>query len=205
MEKKGIKGITLDWFKNYLSDRKQFVNVNGVSSNLLNSTIGVPQGSILGPILFLIYINDLPFCSTLLALLFADDTTLLAAGDDIEELVQYVNIEFKKIVTFFRSNKLSLHPDKTQFILFSNSNVVKNKEINLYIDMNNEHKNDPNLVKNIKRTTSNSDFPAVKFWGLLFDPELNFKMQIRHISSKISKSLYTVYSVELKIFCPIKP
>ena len=97
MEKKGIKGITLDWFKNYLSDRKQFVNVNGVSSNLLNSTIGVPQGSILGPILFLIYINDLPFCSTLLALLFADDTTLLAAGDDIEELVQCVNIEFKKL------------------------------------------------------------------------------------------------------------
>ena len=139
MEKMGMKGITLDWFKNFLSDCKQFFNVNGVSSNLLNSTIGVPQGSILGPILFLIYINDLPFCSTLLALLFADDTALLAAGDDIEELVRCVNIEFKKIITFFRLNKLSLHPDKTQFILFSNSNVVKNKEINLYIDMNNEH------------------------------------------------------------------
>ena len=131
-----------------------------------------------------------------MALLFADDTTLLAAGDDIEELVQCVNNEFKRIVTFFRSNKLSLHPDKTQFILFSNSNIVKNKEINLYIDMNNEHKTDPNLVKKIKRITTNSDFPAVKFLGVLFDPELNFKMQIRHISSKISKSLYLLCRVK---------
>ena len=113
----------------------------------------------------MIYINDLPFCSTLLALLFADDTTLLAAGDDIEELVQYVNIEFKKIVTFFRSNKLSLHPDKTQFILFSNSNVVKNKEINLYIDMNNEHENDPNLVKISKELLPIQISQLLNSWG----------------------------------------
>ena len=113
MEKMGIRGLTLDWFKNYLTDRKQFVNINGVSSNLLNSTIGVPQGSILGLILFLICINDLPHCSTLLAILFADDTTLLASGNNIEELILHVNMEFKKIVTFFRSNMLSLHPEKT--------------------------------------------------------------------------------------------
>ena len=62
--------------------------------------------------------------------------------------------------------------------------------------MNNEHENDPNLVKNIKRITSNSDFPAVKFLGVLFDPELSFKMQIRHISSKISKSLFILRQVK---------
>ena len=196
MEKMGIRGLTLDWFKNYLTDRKQFVNINGASSNLLNSTIGVPQGSILGPILFLIYINDLPYCSTLLAILFADDTTLLASGDNIEELILHVNMEFKKIVTFFRSNMLSLHPEKTQFILFSNSNVAKGKEIKLNIDMNNENEKNPNLIKEIKRVTSNSDFPAVKFLGVLFDPDLNFKMQIRNISSKISKSLYILRRVK---------
>ena len=196
MEKMGIRGLTLDWFKNYLTDRKQFVNINGASSNLLNSTIGVPQGSILGPILFLIYINDLPYCSTLLAILFADDTTLLASGDNIEELILHVNMEFKKIVTFFRSNMLSLHPEKTQFILFSNSNVVKGKEIKLNIDMNNENEKNPNLIKEIKRVTSNSDFPAVKFLGVLFYPDLNFKMQIRNISSKISKSLYILRRVK---------
>ena len=196
MEKMGIKGITLEWFKNYLTGRKQFVSLNGISSSLLNSTIGVPQGSILGPILFLIYINDLPYCSTLLALLFADDTTLLASGDNIEDLIQYVNSEFKKIVTFFRANMLSLHPEKTQFILFSNSNIVKSKEINLFIDMNNVNENDPNLIKKIKRILSNSEFPAVKFLGVLFDPDLNFKMQIHHISSKISKSLYILRCVK---------
>ena len=62
--------------------------------------------------------------------------------------------------------------------------------------MNNEHETDPNLVKNIKRITANSDFPAVKFLGVLLHPELNFKMQIRHISSKISKSLYILRRVK---------
>ena len=144
----------------------------------------------------MIYINDLPYCSTLLAILFADDTTLLASGDNIEELILHVNMEFKKIVTFFRSNMLSLHPEKTQFILFSNSNVAKGKEIKLNIDMNNENEKNPNLIKEIKRVTSNSDFPAVKFLGVLFYPDLNFKMQIRNISSKISRSLYILRRVK---------
>ena len=91
---------------------------------------------------------------------------------------------------------LSLHPDKTQFIVFSNSNIVKNKEINLFIDMNNENENNPSFIKKIKRISSHSDFPAIQFLGVLFDPDLNFKMQIRHVSSKISKSLYILRSVK---------
>ena len=94
------------------------MSIDGVLSDLLEILIGVPQGSILGPILFLIYVNDLPEWSNLLALLFADDTTLLASDDNIDDLILHVNSEFKKIVTFFRAHKLSLHPEKTQFILF---------------------------------------------------------------------------------------
>ena len=74
------------------------MSIDGVLSDLLEILIGVPQGSILGPILFLIYVNDLPEWSNLLALLFADDTTLLASDDNIDDLILHVRSEFKKIV-----------------------------------------------------------------------------------------------------------
>ena len=78
---------------NHLTDRKQFVALNGKSSLLTEVLLGVPQGSILGPLLFLLYINDLPLASKLFALLFADDTTLLASSNSAESLVEFVNIE----------------------------------------------------------------------------------------------------------------
>jgi hypothetical protein len=84
----------------------------------------VPQGSVLGPILFLLYINDLPLASLFTDFLFADDTTLYASGPDLPELIAFVNTEFQKICTYFRQNKLVLHPEKTQFTLFANSRDV---------------------------------------------------------------------------------
>jgi len=96
----GIRGAELAWFRSYLKDRSQFVKIGNAESTLLTVLKGVPQGSVLGPILFLIYINDLPKCSLLYALLFADDTTLFASANSLEELIKFVNVEFKKIVTF---------------------------------------------------------------------------------------------------------
>ena len=111
LQNMGIQGTELNWFKDYLYNRKQYVFF-GTASSLLTVKTSVPQGSILGPLLFLIYINDLPNSSCLLTLLFADNTTLLYSHSDIHELISIVNREFRKIVQFFRTHKLSLHPLK---------------------------------------------------------------------------------------------
>jgi len=167
--------VELDWFRDYLRDRSQFVVINNKKSSLLPLTVGVPQGSVLGPILFLLYINDLPNCSDILSLLFADDTTLLLSHSDINILTVLVNIEFKKVVDFFRLKKLSLHLQKTKFMVFSNSPLVKDMQINIYINFNNDDENIPELISSIDRVHYNDDIPAIRFLGVYFDPQLNFK------------------------------
>jgi hypothetical protein len=167
------------------------VFVNGKCSPLLTILLGVPQGSILGPLLFLLYINDLPEASTLLTSLFADDTKLLASGPDIEELASLVNSEFQKIVQFFRTHKLALHPSKTQFLLFTNSLAVRNNPPKVYINNNDVGgPHDPLLVNEIPNVNLNSNIPAIKFLGVYFDPLLNIKYHINFISKKLSRALF---------------
>jgi hypothetical protein len=113
------------WFSNYLKDRLQYVNIKGAFSSRLQSLKGVPQGYTLGPLLFLFYINDLPKSSNLFSLLFADDTTLSDSDKDIHTLVTRGNMEFCKVSHYFRVNKLSLHLDKTKFMLFSSNKTGK--------------------------------------------------------------------------------
>ena len=94
LEHYGIRGVPLQWFESYLSDRKQFVSVNGHSSDELEMKHGVPQGSVLGPLLFLLYINDLPSISKKLTFyLFADDTNIYFESSDLLHLQKTVNKE----------------------------------------------------------------------------------------------------------------
>jgi hypothetical protein len=93
----GIRGVAYKLFQNYLSGRSQFVDIGGDRSNPLNIDISVIQGSILGPILFLCYINDFYSATSLFSVLFADDTTGLGKGKKLNELTAYVNTELQKI------------------------------------------------------------------------------------------------------------
>jgi hypothetical protein len=175
--KLGIRGVELSWFRNYLTGRKQFVFINGVSSNLLNILIGVPQGSILGPLLFLIYINDLPLCSQLSSLLFADDAALIAKHKDLNVLVNFVNTEFKKVCHFFRFNKLSLHFDKTKFILYSHSPEIARSNVNIVIDNNDDLPLIP--VVPMSQVNDQCEPPAIKYLGVFIDPKFNFRYHIQ--------------------------
>jgi len=191
LKRMGVTGMALSWFKSYLTNRQQFTQIGEFSSNLLEILMGVPQGSILGPLLFLVYINDLPDATLLLALLFADDTTLLASHEDPEELFRIVNHEFKKVTDFFRKNLLAIHPAKTKYIFFSNSRNINVNSFHVNIDFNNDdYQFNPQLKSELARISGNEDDPCIRFLGLYLDPSLNYKSHIRHITKKISTALY---------------
>ena len=137
LEHYGIRGTALLWFKSYLSNRIQYVFHNGESSKPQLITSGVPQGSVLGPLLFLLYINDLPNISKILQFyLFADDTNIYYEGDTLEKIELVINKELKKLRNWLIVNRLSLNIAKTNFVVFHPFNKPLNQKITLKIHKN---------------------------------------------------------------------
>ncbi len=173
LELYGIRGPCLDWYTSYLCTRYQLVSVTGAVSTRKIITCGVPQGSILGPLLFLIYINDITACSNIIRfVLFADDTNLFFCDKSLSELESIMNQELQHLSTWFQANKLSLNTSKTNYILFRNKGkVIPN---NLAIKINGVK------INHVCNT---------KFLGLHIDETLTWTNHITYISSKISKNI----------------
>jgi len=198
LEKMGIRGTALTWFTNYLSGRSQFVDIGGERSDALNIDISVIQGSILGPILFLCYINDFYAATSLFSVLFADDTTGLGKGKNLRDLSAYMNIELQKIANWFRSNKMAINTSKTKFIVFrTRGKRIDAADCNLVFNNNEIGKpENPNLVYPIDRVHYDGEEKTFKLLGVLFDEYLSFDDHISNLCGKISKSLYCMNRVK---------
>ena len=168
LEHYGIRGLPNEWFRSYLTNRLQFISVNNSDSCPLQITCGIPQGSVLGPVLFLIYINDFTNCSSIHDFhLFGDDSNLFYTHSDLQYLEQNVNRELSEISLWLHANKLSLNIAKTNFVIFHPHQKKIINSLNIEIDS-----------KPINQQTS------VNYLGILKDCHLNWKEQIQQISKK---------------------
>ena len=169
----GIRGKAQEWFKSYLCKRTQFVCYDGVMSDCGKIICGVPQGSILGPLLFLIYVNDIANVSSILhPILYADDTNLFMTGNDIDSMVDCMNEELKLFVEWLNVNKLSLNIQKTHYVIFSPGRHILSSRKNICL-------NGEALLREFSTT----------FLGVIIDHKLEWKQHIQYIKSKISKCI----------------
>ena len=177
LHKYGIRGTSLDWFKSYLSNRSMRVKIQSSNGKMEYSsyhhlTYGTPQGSCLGPLLFLIFINDLHYSvSHGTSLLFADDATLLHSHKDLRYLKWTVETDLNSLMDWFKANKLTLNLDKTVCVLFNNK--TKTKELTLDIGTYKLH---------------NSEI--VKFLGVWIDDKMTWTKHMSTLMVKLKQNIH---------------
>ena len=172
LELYGIRGITNKWFRSYLTKRFQYVSYNGKKSTLKELLFGVPQGSVLGPLLFIIYMNDLHnailFSETTL---FADDTCLLCSEPSLKSIEKHLNIDLRRLFKWLCANKISLNVSKTIVLLFRDPHRIVDHNISLFLN-----------GKALEVSQS------VKYLGIHIDNDLSWKTHVNVLSTKLRKA-----------------
>lgn len=168
----GVRGVVLDWLSSYLANRQQYVQLGDITSGLMKIQCGVPQGSVLGPKLFNLYINDICDVSRLLRfVLFADDTNLYCSGNNVKELAETVEREMEKLKIWFDANKLSLNLEKTKCMIFGN----RRKEGEVLLSINHV------IIERVSE---------LRFLGVILDENFTWKSHITHVKKKVAKSIF---------------
>ena len=182
----GVRGVALDWFNDYLSGRKQYVSYESVDSSLLPMKCGVPQGSVLGPLLFLLYVNDISNSTTSLQyIIFADDTNVFCSNSDFRSLQRILNTELPKLSLWFRSNKLSLNLKKTNYIHFQSRKNATDKPI-------------PEIVLDGEYLEKKQN---TKFLGTIINENLKWSDHVHYVSKRVSRTVGLLY--KLKHYVPL--
>ena len=170
LRKYGIRGHILQWFESYLKNRKQFVQIKNFKSQIKSPTCGVPQGSILGPLLFILYINDLANVSDVLfPILFADDTSVYIEADKESDLIKTLNEELAKLNIWLNANKLTINIAKSHYMVFHRG------------------RRKSNICSPILNNVSLERVQCTKFLGIIIDDGLKWTNHISYIKNKIAK------------------
>ena len=171
----GIRGIPGNWFKSYLQNRHQYCSLNGKKSKKREVTCGTPQGSCLGPLLFILYLNDFERCLKYSkANTYADDTNVPIASKDKEKLVADAQAELRNVAEWMRVNKLSTNPPKPKYIIIGHLRKAKGTNALIGLVLSSKY---------IKRV------PSIKLLGVMVDENLNWDDQFEIVESKICGGL----------------
>jgi len=162
LEKQGLRGLPLKLFENYLANRTHFVSIEDIQSQKASVTCGVPQGSNLGPLFFLLYVNDITHVSKFKTTLFADDTVLSFSAKSVIDLKKKVNEELNNIDNWLKHNKLSLNYNKTYYMLIT--------KIPLDFDMNISINN--HIISKVDN---------LKYLGVVLDNKLTWNSHIAQV------------------------
>ena len=187
LEHYGVRGLALKWMTSYLKNRSQFVSLSGENSSIKHMQYGVPQGSILGPLLFIIYMNDLPnIFNRAKFILYADDANIIINGANIADIVQQLNALCNILPNWVISNGLALNLKKTKYMLFSRQNIELPDEFKI-------------LNKKIGRVKEAKKLDSL---GSSLDEKLNWSAHIKTLKSKMSR--YIGILCKIKKLLPIQ-